>query len=155
LVGNRWEQVVSSGDARVMSGILSRWPVVVALPVTASDRDVDGRLLDAAVERLAAEARAAYFERCATVDPSAIDVESVGVQPGQPMAGVAEVTVSIGVVEVSPETFTMLARIRPVGPADGDGLVATATCSLAPRGGVSTAMRDEFIAHAQSAAHFH
>ena len=29
-----------------MSGILSRWPVVVALPVTASDRDADGHLVD-------------------------------------------------------------------------------------------------------------
>jgi hypothetical protein len=138
-----------------MSGILSRWPVVVALPVTASDRDADGRLLDAAVERLAADARAAYFERCAAVDPSAIDVESVRVQPGQSAVGADEVTVSVGVVEVYPETFTMLARIRPAAPADGDGLAATATCSLAPRGGVPTAMRDEFIAHAQTAAHFH
>jgi hypothetical protein len=137
-----------------MSGILSRWPVVVALPVTASDRDADGRLVDTAVERLFAQARATYFERCATVDPSTIEVQSTRVQPGQ-CATADEVTVSVGVVELFPDTFTMVARIRPVGPADGDGLAATATCSLAPSGGVSTAMRDEFIGHAHSAAHFH
>ena len=138
-----------------MSGILSRWPVVVTLPVTTWDRDADGRLVDAAIERLAAEACAAYFERCATVDPSTVEVRSTRVQPGECAADADEVTVSVGVVEVFPETFTMVARIRPVGPADGDGLAATATCSLAASGGVSTAMRDEFIAHAHSAAHFH
>ncbi len=138
-----------------MSGILSRWPVVVALPVTASDRDADGHLVDAAVERLFAHARAAYFERCATVDPSTIEVESTRIQPGQCAATADEVTVSVGVVELFPETFKMVARIRPVGPADGDGLVATATSSLAPSGGVTTEMRDEFIGHAHSAAHFH
>jgi hypothetical protein len=138
-----------------MSGIVSRWPVVVTLPVTASDRDADGRLVDAAVERLFAEARAAYFERCTTVDPSAIEVRSTRVQSGECAADTDEVTVSVGVVELFPETFTMHARVRPVGPADGDGLAATATCSLAPSGGVSTAMRDEFISHAHSAVHIH
>jgi hypothetical protein len=138
-----------------MSGIVSRWPVVVTLPVTASDRDAAGRLVDGAVERLAAEARSAYFERCATVDPSTIDVRSSRVQTGQCAATADEVTVSVGVVEVYPETFTILARIRPVGPADGDGIAATATHSLAPGGGVSTAMRDEFINHAHTAAHIH
>jgi hypothetical protein len=65
------------------------------------------------------------------------------------------VTVSVGVVEVFPDRFTMLARVRPVGPADGDGLAASASCSLSPGGAVPTAMRDEFIALAHAAAHFH
>src|SRR6476659_2554086 len=111
-----------------MSGILSRWPVVVALPVTASDRDADGRLVDTAVERLFAQARAAYFERCATVDPATVEGRRTRVQPGQCAATADEVTVSVGVVELFDDSFVMVARIRPVAPADGDGLAATATC---------------------------
>jgi hypothetical protein len=65
------------------------------------------------------------------------------------------VTVAVAVVEVYPDSFTMTARIRPAGPASGDGIAATAWCSLAPRGEVTNAMRDEFIAHAHSARYMH
>jgi hypothetical protein len=136
-------------------GILSRWPVLVSLPVAASDCDADGRLVNAAVERLFAEARATYFERCPTVDPSSLELQSSKVDRGLATVTSDGVTVSVGVVEVFPDRFTMLARVRPVGPADGDGLAATASCSLSPGGEVPNAMRDEFIALAHSAAHIH
>lgn len=141
----------------VSPGIVSRWPVVVTLPVATSDRDADNHLTDDAIERLFARARATYFEHCATVDPATISVERTTVQRGLCAASGETVTVSVGVVEVFPRTFTMLARVRPVGPADSDsdGLAATASCSLAPAGGVPDAMRDEFIAHAHAATHIH
>ena len=138
-----------------LPAILSRWPVLVALPVTPSDQDADGRLTDAAVERLFAEARTVYFDRCATVDPSALELRNSKVDLSHATVTADEVTVSVGVVEVFPDHFTMLARLRPVAPADGDGLAATASCSLSPGGEVPNAMRDEFIALAHSAAHFH
>ena len=135
--------------------ILSRWPVLVALPVTALDHDADGRLIDAAVERFFGEARTAYFERCATVDQSTLELRNSKVDLGHATVTTDGVTVSVGVVEVFPDRFTMLARLRPVGPAEGDGLAATASCSLSPGGVVPTAMRDEFIALAHAAQHIH
>ena len=135
--------------------MLSRWPVLVTLPVADVDRDADGRLSDAAVERLFARARAAYFERCACVDAAALELQKTKVQLGGSPPGADGVTVAVNVVEVFPDRFTMMARLRPVGPADDDGIAATAWCSLAPGGEVPRAMRDEFIALAHGAAYMH
>jgi acyl-CoA thioesterase FadM len=132
--------------------MVSRWPVLVSLPVAASDCDEDGRLTDAAVERFFAQARAAYFERCATVDGSTLELRGSTVQRGTAAAGDDGVTVSVNVVEVFPDSFTMTAMFRP---RDGDGIAATAWCSLSPGGEVSTAMRDEFIALAHTATSIH
>ena len=133
------------------SGMVSRWPVVVTLPVDASDRDADGRLTTAAVERLFARARAAYFDQCAMVDAPTVEVRKITARPGDAAPGDG-VTVSVSVVEVLRDSFTMESRIRP---ADRDGIVATAWCSLSPGGEVSKAMRDEFIALAHAASHIH
>jgi acyl-CoA thioesterase FadM len=132
------------------SGMVSRWPVLVTLPVTASDCDEDGRLTDAAVDRFFAVARAAYIEQCTTVDPSTLEIMATSVQPGSAPAH-DHVTVSVNVTEVFPDRFTMTARLR----AGGDGIAATARCSLSPRGPASTATRDEFVALAHAAAHIH
>jgi acyl-CoA thioesterase FadM len=140
------------GDDRPMSsGMVSRWPVVVALPVDASDLDADGRLTNAAVEHLFAGARAAYFDRCATVDDSRLEIRKSTARARDAAPGDG-VTVSVNVVEVLRDSFTMEARLRP---ADGDGIAATAWCSLSPGAEVSKAMRDEFIALAHAASHIH
>jgi hypothetical protein len=136
-------------------GVLSRWPVVVSGPVAPADCDADGRLTDPAVERLFADAREAYFERCHTVDRSVLELQHTRVQRGHAAVDAGGVTISVGVVEVFPDRFVMMARLRPVGPSDGDGIAATAWCSLSPGGVVSKAMQDEFIALAHGAAHFH
>jgi acyl-CoA thioesterase FadM len=130
--------------------MVSRWPVLVSLPVSASDRDNEGKLNDAAIDRLFAAARAAYLERCSTVDPAALEASAIASARGAPAGD--GVTVSVNVVEVFPSRFTMEARIRP---ADGEGIAGTASCTLSPEDGVSTEMRDEFIALAHGAAHFH
>jgi acyl-CoA thioesterase FadM len=136
--------------------MVSRWPVVVSLPVAAPDCDQDGRLTDASVERLFAHARAAYFARCATVDATRLQLQRSSVQRGRAAVGDEGVTVSVTVAELFSDRFTMTARLRPVGPADGDGVAATAWCSLSPDGReVPAAMRDEFIALAHSARHIH
>lgn len=133
------------------SGMVSRWPVVVTLPVDAPDRDADGRLTDAAVDSLFARARAAYFDRCATIDAPTVGVRKTTARPGDAVAG-DSVTVSVNVVEVRRDSFTMESRIRPT---DRDGIAATAWASLSPGGDVSKAMRDEFIALAHAASHIH
>jgi acyl-CoA thioesterase FadM len=138
------------GHARWMS-IASRWPVVVSLPVASSDCDEDGRLTEAAVERLFAQAREAYFARCTTVDAALVDVRKSTVTLGSAPVGDG-VSVSAAVVEVYSDSFTMTARVRP---AATDGIAATAWVSLSPGGEVPNAMRDEFIAHAHSATHMH
>ena len=131
--------------------MVSRWPVLLSFPVAHADCDDDGRMTEAAVERAFALARATYFERCTTVDASTLEITSSAVQPGNAPAH-GHVTVSVNVTEVFPDRFTMIARLRP---GVGDGIAATAWCSLSPGGMVPTAMRDEFIALAHAAAHIH
>lgn len=132
--------------------MVSRWPVLVSLPAESGDCDEDGRLTDAGAERLFASARSTYFERCATVNPATLKMRGTAVITGGAVVGQGGVTVSVNVTEVFPDTFTMAARLRP---SDTDGIAATASCSLAPAGGVSRAMRDEFIALAHAAEHVH
>jgi hypothetical protein len=137
--------------------MMSRWPVLVSLPVGAGELDAGGQLTEAAVERLFAEARDAYFAECTTLDAAAVEVLAAIVTLGAAPVGAGGVTVSACVVEVFPDSFTMSARVRPVDSGDGDGfgVAATAWCSLSPGGEVTEAMRDEFIAHAHAATHFH
>ena len=133
------------------SAMVSRWPVLLALPVEPDDLDASGRLTDAAIERLFSEARSAYFDKCTTVDPTRLDARGVTAGRGPAPAGTG-VTISVNVTEVFPDRFTMAAMIRP---ADDDGIAGTARCSLSPGGDVPKAMRDEFIALAHGARHFH
>jgi hypothetical protein len=134
-----------------MSGMVSKWPVLVSLPIAPDDLDDEGALVRDAAERLFARARDVYFARCRTVDVAALEVLEVDVRPGGADVGSGEVTVSVSVVEVFPDRFTMNARIRP---AAGEGIAADAWCSLSA-GEVSAAMRDEFIGLAHGAAHYH
>jgi hypothetical protein len=62
------------------------------------------------------------------------------------------VTVSVTVIEVFRDSFTMAARLRP---RSGDGIAATAWCRLLPGGPVSIDVRDEFIALAHTATYVH
>jgi hypothetical protein len=141
------------------SEIFTRWPVVVSLALAPDDRDSDGRLTEPAIERLFSEGRAAYFDEYSTIDGSAVEVRKSTVQPGRAVVSDDGVTVSVAVVEVYPDTFTMTARMRPAGPVDGGddggGIAASAWGSVSPGGAVSTAMRDELIAMAHAAKHLH
>ena len=133
--------------------MVSRWPVLVTLAVEAADVDHAGMLTEAGVERLFASVRTTYFDRCSTVDESELELRATQVRIGDAPA-TASVTVSVSVVEVFPERFTMNALVRP---ASEPGTAAAAMCSLALAGGgeTSTAIRDEFIALAHDARHFH
>ena len=132
-------------------GMLSRWPVIVSVPVSPDERGAHGELTDQAIERIFAAGRSAYFELCKTVDAAGVVVNGCSVLRGAAPPG-DRVTVSVNVIEVYPDTFTMSARIRP---AEGDGIAATGRCSLTPGGPVTDSMRDEFIALAQSARRTH
>jgi hypothetical protein len=131
--------------------MISRWPVLVELSLVEGDFDGDGRLTETGVERLFAEGRSAYFAKCATVDISDTEVRGTGVRLGGPVADGGAVGVAVSVVEVFPESFTMNTRIRG---ADGD-VAADAWCTVSPGGEVTAAMRDEFIALAHGAQHYH
>jgi hypothetical protein len=137
--------------------MVSRWPVVLRLPVEDGDRDADGRLTDGAIARMFAATRAAYFERCHTVAGSQVTLRDLTTTRASAAVDDDGVTVSVSVVEVFPDRFTMNARVRPVGPAEGDGVAGTAWCSVSPGGGgeVTDAMRDELIALAHGATQFH
>ena len=130
--------------------IASKWPVLVSLAVVDGDCDDDGALTEAGVERLFAEARAAYFAECSTIAAEDVVVEQHVAEPGLVVDGDG-VTVSVAVIEVFPDSFTMHALVR--GAGDG---AARARAKLAPASGeVTDAMRDEFIAKAHAARHYH
>lgn len=133
--------------------MVSRWPTLVSLAVVAGDLDKDRRLTEAAVRRLFAQARAAYFEHSTTLDVSLMELGDSTVQRGSAAVGDDGVSVSVAVVEIFEDSFTMMARLRPVGA--GDDVAGTASCVLSPGGPVSTEMRDEFVARAQAARYFH
>jgi acyl-CoA thioesterase FadM len=113
------------------NGIVSRWPVVISVPVLPEDVDADGLMTDGGSGRIFAVARDAYFAKCRTVDASRLEVRSTSMQAGVPVSPKGDVTVSVNVVEVYPETFTMTALVRR---GDDGEKAATAWCSLSPGG---------------------
>jgi hypothetical protein len=136
----------------LVSSIVTRWPVLVSLPVAAEDRDADGRLTVACVERFFADARRVYVGACRTLDGRELTVSDVAVALGPAAVEVGEASVSVSVVEVFDDRFTMHARVRP---AEGDGIAAEARADVLPGGVVTRELRDELIAHAHGARHYH
>jgi hypothetical protein len=135
-----------------MSTMVSRWPVRIALDVAPGELDDDARLTEAAVTRCFETARATYFDNCTTVDRTQLTARETTVTLGAAPVANGRLTISVNVVELFPDAFTMSARLRPT---DDDGVCASATCTLVPAGGVTNAMRDEFIAHAHAARFTH
>ena len=135
--------------------IATHWPVLLTLDVGADELDGDRRLTDAGIERLLADARIVYLEKCATVDISSVDVVRTTVRSGPAAVGPSGVTVSVGVLEVFPDRFTMNARVRPIDDTGAEGAAATAWCEVTTGGEVTTAMRDEFVKRAQEARYLH
>ena len=134
------------------SPMVSRWPVRISVPLRDGETDAEGRLTDAAVERISVVGRDAYFDLCTTVDRSAVEVLGTSTVKGPAAAG-NRVSVSANVVEIFPDRVTMMLRVRP---AQGERSVAAdVRCSLSMGDEVTKAMRDEFIALAHSARHTH
>ncbi len=133
--------------------MVSRWPVVATLPVAEEDCDEDGMLTEASLLRFFERVRAMYFDLCLTVDGSSVEVLGSRVERGRAGITGGGVTVSVNVVEVFPDRFTMTARYRSLGPSDSTA--GAAWCSLSPGGEVTKEMRDEFIALAHTAKHTH
>jgi hypothetical protein len=134
------------------SGVVSSWPVLVSLPIDAGEYEPGGALTDDAIEHVFGVASATYFDLCSTFDGATSEAGPLEVRRGNARVTIPSVTVSVGVGEVFPDRFLMAARIR----ADGDdGIVADVQRSVAPAGGVGDAVRDELIALAHSARHWH
>ena len=134
-----------------MVGMLSRWPVVIPVSVGASDRDEQGVLTEAAILRMFEQARRVYLDECSTVDAGSLEVTQAAVQRG-PAPASDEITISVSVVEVYDDRFTMNARLRS---DDGGEIAGAARCSLMTSSPVTREMRDEFIAIAHAAQHYH
>lgn len=136
----------------LMSSIVTRWPVLVSLPVTGKDRDVDGHLTGACVERIFGLVLDVYLGTCRTLEGVAVDAAAPTLVPGPAPVAVGEASVSASVIEVFEDRFTVHVRIRP---AEGDGIAAEARGEVFPAGGVTRKIRDELIVHAQEARHYH
>ncbi len=133
--------------------MVTHWPVLEQLTLHEDERDADGFLTDGALTRLFAEVRGAYAAGCKALDLTAAEVRDVVVRRGSVPAPGADASVSVAVVEVFPESFTMEARVRP---AEGLGIAGSATCTVVPAGGaVSRELKAELIALAQTARHLH
>jgi methionine aminopeptidase len=132
------------------SAMVSKWPVLLFLPVGSEDREADGRLTEEACGRLFAAGRAEYFAACATIDGDAVTVvEAPASRRTAPVGD--EVSISVNVAELFPDRFTMTARIRP---SEGDGIAADAVCTVSA-GELTVEVRDELIAMAHAAPHWH
>ena len=133
-----------------MSSFVSKWPVLLELPVTSDDLEDDGTLNPSGRERLFAAARDEYLAGCSTLAGRDVEVRNVVVPAGAAtLAAGAVTTVSVAVVEIFPDRFTMDVRIRP--GADGEGIAAHGSCDLVVAGGVGDEVRDELIAQAHAA----
>jgi hypothetical protein len=136
--------------------VLSKWPVLLVVPVGAGDVDGEGFLTDEACERLFAAGRAEYFALSRTVDADQVTVIETSL-PGrrapvaQDAGAGAEVSISVSVTELFPDRFVMEARVRP---AVGDEIAADLRCVVSA-GEVTDAVRDDLIAIAHAAAHWH
>jgi len=135
-----------------MSSMVSRWPVLISATVTTDDVDGEGMLRAEAVERLFGQARDVYLASCRTLEGRELEVRDVVVTASDTAVAPGQVTVSVSAVEVFPDRFTMNARIRP---AAVEGIAADAACSVAPDGPVTDEIRDELIALAHAARHYH
>jgi acyl-CoA thioesterase FadM len=133
-----------------MSAMLSRWPVVLSVPIDEFDVDDQNVLTDAAIARIFGRARTAYFELCSTIDESSAEAVTVSIERGCAVEP-THVTISVGVVEIYPNSFTLEARLCP---AEGEGIAARVRCSVTV-GELTEQMRDEFIALAHAARAMH
>lgn len=137
--------------------MLSRWPVLLDLPVGAADVDDDGLLTDAACERLFAAGREAYFALSSTVDGDEVTVLESSPPRRRAPIGIdvdgssVSVSISVSVTELFPDRFVMEARVRP---SEGDAIAADLRC-VVTGGEVTDAVRDDLIAIAHAAAHWH
>jgi hypothetical protein len=135
-----------------MSAMVSRWPVLLVLPIGTDDLDGDGLLTDAACDRLFAAGRTAYFELSKTIDAADVTVlETSPLRRSTPMQGSDEVSISVSVTELFPDSFVMAARVRP---ATGDTVAADLRCTVSA-GEVTPEVRDDLIAIAHAASHMH
>jgi hypothetical protein len=132
-----------------MSRMLSTWPVVISVRLDEAARAGD-TMSDAAIQESFAAARDEYFALCQTVTQSRCEFGEISIQRGGGVSG-PEVSVSIAVIELFPEGFTMSGRIR----GDHDEIVADARCFATYAGGVGDAVRDELIAIAHNANQWH
>jgi hypothetical protein len=130
--------------------IVSRWPVLIAVPLAPDETGDDHLLTAAGVERVFAMARSVYLAECTSLDGVTVEVGPVRTS-GRPLIGFSDtVMFATGVVEIYPDSFVMNARIwAPDG--EGDKVEASCTCSTGEP--LPDACRDEFIARAHSAGH--
>ena len=132
--------------------MVSKWPVLLFLPVHAGDVDRDGSLTDEACARFFAAGRDAYFALSTTVDADqATVVETSPPRRSGPVDPGGQVSISVSVTELFPDRFVMAARVRP---EVGDAVAADLRCVVSA-GEVTTAMRDDLIAIAHAASHWH
>jgi hypothetical protein len=132
-----------------MSRMLSTWPVLITATVDDAARQ-GGTLTDAAIQELCGVARDEYFSHCATIQQAQCEFGALAIQRGTAVVG-QDVSVSAAVIEIFPEGFTMSGRVR----GDQDEIVADTRCFVTPADGVTDAIRDELIALAHNAPHWH
>ena len=145
--------------------IMSKWSVVTEHAVGPEDLGADATITDAAVDRWAAAATAAYLEQCARLeDRRATDglvVRSSVREHGgaRQLGGAPTVVVTATATEVLPEAFVVAVRIRPLA-ADSDDPLDLA-CEIRLEDPVTGAaqdigrdIRDELIALEHGARHY-
>jgi acyl-CoA thioesterase FadM len=165
---NRATGAGASRSVGAVSGIATRFAVLVEVPVGPGDRTAGGGVDPAAVSRWIDAARQAYLDRCPALERARAAggltlTHRVTRQPDASLLGTPEsVAVSASAAEFRPSSFTLSVRMRAVDTSDGDrdvALNATVTVSLTdPATGepteLGTEIRDELIALEHAAQYF-
>lgn len=145
--------------------IVSKWSVAAEHDVSNDDVVADGTIADAAVNRWAAEAAAAYLQQCPRLEErraaaGLVLCARVGDHTGGAHLGPAStVVVTATATEVLPQAFVIAVRLRPVGAASSDPVDLTCEIRLEhPETGaaqdIDTEVRDELIALEHAARHY-
>ncbi len=150
-----------------MSGIATRFVVLVEQAVGPADRTADGGVEPAAVGRWIDAARHAYLDRCPVLERTRAAAglvlsHRVGRLPDAALFGRPDVVaVSASAAEFRPSSFTLSVRMRAVDTTDDRdvALNATVTVSLTdPATGEAAELgdeiRDELISLEHAAEHF-
>jgi hypothetical protein len=143
----------------------SKWSVAAEHDVRGDDVEADGTIADAAVDRWATDAAAAYLQQCLRLEErraaAGLELRSrVGAHAGGARLGSdSTVVVTATATEVQPQAFVIAVRLRPVGTASSDPVDLTCEIRLEdPETGVphdiDNEIRDELIALEHAARHF-
>lgn len=141
---------------------MTRWVVLEEHAVDDADRDADGTVRDAALERWVRAICDSFLDRCAVLrqrcaeSDLALRSEISGPIAGSRLGRAEAVVVSASASEVHPDSFTIAVRVRGTHETavNTTCVVSLEALATGARHEIDDDIRDELIALAHAAQHF-